>query len=118
MPKKSLKPRDLSEEAIELIAARFKVLSEPPRLKLLIALEGGECNVTGLVELTGLTQVNVSRHLATLAAAGLVSRRKAGTSVYYRIADEAVFTLCEHVCMGLERRLSEKKPTPQLFRAA
>lgn len=95
----------LSDQALELIAARFKVLSEPLRLKLIIVLEGGEKNVTQLVEATGGTQANVSRHLQSLTEAGILSRRKEGLMVYYFIADESIFDMCENVCGSLQKRL-------------
>ena len=57
--------------ALALIARRFAVLSEPMRLRLLHALIGGEMHVNALVEATGGTQANVSRHLQTLAEAGI-----------------------------------------------
>lgn len=44
---------DLSDEALELIAARFRVLGEPSRLKLIRALEGGELSVSDLIEKPG-----------------------------------------------------------------
>ena len=47
----------MSDGALELIAARFRALGEPSRLKLLIALEAGERNVTELVAATGLTPI-------------------------------------------------------------
>jgi len=105
----------LSEEALTLIAARFKVLSEPIRLKLIIALEEGERNVTELVEATGNTQTNVSRQLQVLAEAGILSRRKAGVSVFYRIADPAIFDLCRHVCGGLQREFRRKGEASKMF---
>lgn len=98
----------LSPKALELIAARFKVLSEPMRLKLLIALEAGEKNVTALMAATGATQANVSRHLQTLTDAGLLRRRKEGLSVFYSITDPTIFELCEHVCGSLQKRLAEQ----------
>ena len=106
MPKKRYSPK-LSDAAIDLIAARFRVLSEPTRLKLLMALEEGEKNVTELVEQTGATQTNVSRQLGVLASAGLLSRRKSGLSVYYRIADPGIFEMCSHVCKSLQKRITQ-----------
>ena len=100
-----MKRSRLSEAALELIAARFRVLGEPMRLKLLVALEPGERNVTELVTATGATQANVSRHLQTLAEAGIVGRRKEGLNVYYFIADPTIFDLCENVCGSLQKRL-------------
>ncbi len=103
-----MKPRQrqrLPPEALELIAARFRVLGEPMRLRLLIALEPGERNVSDLVAATGATQANVSRHLQTLADAGIVGRRKEGLNVFYRIIDPGIFDLCEGVCGSLQKRL-------------
>jgi ArsR family transcriptional regulator len=105
----------LSDEALALIAARFKVLSETVRLKLIIALENGERNVTQLVEATGHTQTNVSRQLQVLAEAGILSRRKCGVSVFYQIADPAIFELCRHVCGGLQRDFRRRGAASKLF---
>ena len=107
MPK-PLKAKHLSDDAITLIAARFKVLSEPTRLRLLIALEKGEKSVTELAHATHSTQSSVSRHLQNLADAGLVKRRKEGVTAYYAIADAQVFALCEHVCGSVQRRLQQQ----------
>ena len=101
-------PVPLTDEALELIAARFRVLSEPTRLKLLVTLEEGEKNVTELVNATGATQTNVSRQLGILTNAGLLARRKSGLSVYYRIADLGIFDLCSHVCKSLQQRISKE----------
>ncbi len=100
--------KKLSDAAVELIAGRFRALSEPTRLKLLMALEDGEKNVTELVNLTGATQTNVSRQLSALTTAGLLSRRKSGLSVLYRIADPGIFDLCGHVCKSLQKRFSQE----------
>jgi DNA-binding transcriptional ArsR family regulator len=99
-------PSQLSDAMVEQIAARFRLLGEPLRLKLLAALEGGERNVGDLVALTAAGQANVSKHLAALAQAGLVRRRKVGTSTYYAIADETAFTLCDVVCAGLQEQVA------------
>ena len=107
MPKIS-HSRNLSDAALELIAARFRALSEPTRLKLLMALEEGEQSVTELVKVTGATQTNVSRQLGVLTTAGLLARRKSGLSVLYRIADPGIFDLCGHVCKSLQKRLSKE----------
>jgi ArsR family transcriptional regulator len=101
---KASKP--LNEEALQLVARRFAVLGEPMRLRILQALMGGERSVTALVEATGGTQTNISRHLQTLAAAGLVIRRKDGLQVFYSVADPNIFQLCELVCGGIRQTLA------------
>src|SRR5215470_239577 len=100
--------RHLSADALALIAARFKILGEPSRLKLLSALEGGPKNVTQLIEATGLQQANVSRHLQTLTDGGLVARQRRGATVIYSIADPSIFDLCRLVCGGIQKRLQQQ----------
>lgn len=102
------KPRLLTEEALRLVARRFAVLAEPMRLKLIHALVGGEMPVNALVEATGGTQANVSRHLQTLAEAGVLSRRKEGLQVFYQICDPSIFDLCELVCGSLEKQHAKR----------
>jgi ArsR family transcriptional regulator len=99
---------ETSDEALELIAARFRVLGEVSRLRLIRALQPGEKSVSELIEGTGLAQANVSRHLQTLTDAGILARRKEGLKVIYSIVDCGIFELCEHVCGALERRLKQQ----------
>ena len=101
-------PRPLSDAALAMIARRFAVLGEPMRLRLIHALFMGEKNVTALVESTGGTQANVSRHLQMLTHAHLVSRRKAGLQVFYAIADPTLYKLCELVCGSIEKQLAKQ----------
>jgi len=101
--------RRFSDEALELVAGRFKVLAEPMRLRILDALRGGEKTVSELVEQTGASQANVSKHLNLLFQHHMVSRRKEGLNVYYRIADPTIFELCELVCASLEAELEASR---------
>jgi ArsR family transcriptional regulator len=98
----------LTDEALEHVARRFAVLAEPMRLRLLQSLFAGEMNVNSLVEATGGTQANVSRHLQTLMQAHLLSRRKEGLQVFYAIADPSIFKLCELVCGSLEKTFAKQ----------
>lgn len=83
---------------MEAVAERFRALGEPMRLRILDALRNHELTVSELVTETGATQANVSRHLSLLHSMGFVKRRKAGSFVYYSVADEEVFALCDLVC--------------------
>ncbi len=97
-----------ADPLLELIAARFRLLSEPVRLKILAVLATGERSVGELVALTGTGQPNVSKHLAALAQGGLIKRRKVGTSIYYAVADPAVYTLCDVVCASVQQRITKE----------
>ena len=92
----------MSDRALELIAHRFKLLSEPTRLRLLQLLMSGEKSVNELVRAIDTTQANVSKHLGILADGGLVARRKVGLSTLYSIADPSLMTLCDLVCRSLQ----------------
>jgi DNA-binding transcriptional ArsR family regulator len=99
-------PHPIPEDLAELIARRFRALGDPQRVRLLDQLRGGELSVNALAERLAAGQQNVSKHLAVLADAAMVARRKDGTHVYYRIADEGVFALCEQICGSLQSQLS------------
>ncbi len=108
-------PRSMSPELLTLVADRFKALADPARLRLLNALRPGERVVSDLVNDTGLSQANVSKHLALLHSLGFVKRRKEGLFVFYALADREVFRLCDIMCGRIEtetharRRVIEAK---------
>jgi ArsR family transcriptional regulator len=88
----------MTPELLALVAERFKALAEPARLRILNALRERERTVTELMEVTGFTQPNTSRHLQLLHAQGFVERRKEGLHVYYRLNGEDVLALCDIMC--------------------
>lgn len=105
----------LPKEALQQVAAYFQVLSEPTRLALLNLLRNGEMNVGDMAQRSGYTVTNVSRHLALLTQHGLVARESRGTSVYYRIADESVYALCDLVCDNIARRFERAAADRAVF---
>lgn len=102
-----LLPRPVPPELADLIAGRLRVIGDPTRIRLLDALRDGERTVNELTETLGTSQQNASKHLGLLLSAGIVSRRKAGTSAYYAIADPSVFDLCEQICGSLRAQVGE-----------
>ena len=64
-----------------------RALSDPQRLRLLLALRGGERCVCQLVELLNLAGSTVSKHLSVLQHAGLIRSRKEERWVHYRLTD-------------------------------
>lgn len=80
------------EDAVRL-AARFKAIGEPTRLRLLslvAATEGQEACVCDLTEPVGLAQATVSHHLKVLVDAGLLTRSRRGTWSFYQLVPGAL----------------------------
>lgn len=100
---------ELTDDMLELVAQRFRVLADPVRLKILRCLQSGERTVGSLVEELCSSQPNVSKHLAVLRQAGLVSRRQEGNQAIFSIAAPFVFELCETVCNGIVEELDAKR---------
>ena len=99
----------IDAELVPQVAERFKALADAGRLSLLAVLQRGERSVSELVALTGRSQPNVSQQLATLAHAGLVEARRAGTKTYYRIADATILRICDAVCESVVVRAREQR---------
>jgi DNA-binding transcriptional ArsR family regulator len=96
----------LSKEALTQVAAYFQALAEPTRLQILNLLREKERNVGELAELCGFSSANISRHLSYLSQQGFVLRESRGNSAYYRIADPAIYALCDLVCGNIARLMA------------
>ena len=95
--------RLLSDEELNNVALHFRVLGEPMRLKILQTVCREPRSVNEIVTVVGATQANVSKHLALLAAAGILRREKNGQCVYYGMKDRLVVELCELVHSQADR---------------
>jgi DNA-binding transcriptional ArsR family regulator len=94
------------DEITILQAEVLKTLASPRRLEILHVLARGPIEVGRLAEVIGATQPNVSQHLATLRAAGIVEAERDGREVRYRLADPDVMVACGVMRGVLERRLT------------
>jgi len=100
-------PHPLPEDLADLIARRFRALGDPMRVRILDLLRDQERSVGAIATQLGAGQQNVSKHLAVLVDSRMLARRKTGTTVLYRIADDAVFALCEQICGSLQAQAAE-----------
>lgn len=108
----------LPNEALTQVAAYFQALAEPTRLQILNLLREKERNVGELAQLCGYTSANVSRHLTLLTQHGFVTRESRGNSAFYRIADPAVYALCDLVCGNIARQLDRAAEGRAMFAGA
>jgi DNA-binding transcriptional ArsR family regulator len=101
---------NMPDEMLEAVSNRFKLLSEPMRLKILRTLCEGERTVQEIVNEVSASQANISKHLALMHDNGVVNRRKEGLKCYYRIADDSIvyacFLISKSVVENLQDRLS------------
>jgi DNA-binding transcriptional ArsR family regulator len=87
-------------------AELFKALAHPVRIRILELLRGGEMTVTELQEQLEIEAPSVvSQQLSVLRARQLVTGRKEGTSVYYRVVDPQVFALLDDARILFEHHL-------------
>ena len=93
----------LTLDQLEAIAARFRALGDPCRLRILSCVMQGERSVSEVIEEVGTSQSNVSRHLQALYSTGLVERRRDGNSIYYSVTDPMILELCKLMCTCAER---------------
>ncbi len=100
---------------MEVVASQFRALAEVSRLRLLERLIEGPESVTDLAEYAGLSHANASKHLNLLASAGLVVRKKQGSTVLYEVADTTPERLCKIVCDRVAVRLARDLANAQRF---
>jgi DNA-binding transcriptional ArsR family regulator len=84
-----------------------QTLANPTRLEILSLLRNGEKRVNDLVEETGLSQANISQHLALMRIKGLLVARRKGTSIYYRIGNPKIIRACELIREVLVEQAAE-----------
>ena len=104
MVTRSAGPRSALHEQFARIG---RAVASPRRIELLELLCQGERSVEALARATGMSVTNASQHLQHLSAAGLADRRRDGTHIYYRAADERVCSLVTDLGAVARARLPE-----------
>jgi DNA-binding transcriptional ArsR family regulator len=88
----------LDSKAVETAARMLKCLGHPLRLRVLDLLERkGELTVGDIQEALGLEQAVCSQHLSLMRDKGILSRRKEGVNVFYRLGDPRALTVLDCV---------------------
>jgi DNA-binding transcriptional ArsR family regulator len=105
----TLAPEGL-DDVFDSVARYFSLLAEPTRLKILHTICHDERSVSSIVAATGATQTNVSRHLSLMHQAGVVSRRRDGSTVFYKVLDPEFAEICRNVCVRIAGRIEAGEP--------
>lgn len=90
-------------------AAISKTLANPIRLAILHNLRDGEKSVNELTDILGISQSNLSQHLAIMRQVGIVTTRKQGTSIYYSVTNPKINQACDTVREVLLDQLKKKQ---------
>lgn len=91
-----------------------KTLSNPTRLEILNRLRDSEKSVGELASLIGARQANISQHLAVLRRRGIVTTRKEGANIYYKIANPKIIKACDIIREVLFEQLAESEKLTKL----
>ncbi|PIO07167.1 transcriptional regulator [Candidatus Woesearchaeota archaeon CG08_land_8_20_14_0_20_43_7] len=93
----------------ELHAEMCKVFSNPTRLEILNLLRDKEMSVTELIQKTNLSQANISQHLAIMKYKGIVTSRRNGKNIHYKITNPKIITAFDIIREVLSQRLKSRK---------
>lgn len=89
----------MDDGEIRAAAHRFALLGDPTRLRILrTVMERGEMSVGTIALACGASRYNTSAHLNRLALAGMVGRRRQGSTVYYHVDDQHLPRICDEMC--------------------
>lgn len=102
-----MEANESSNEVFESVAELFSILSTPIRLKIISSVCQNEKNVSELLADIPTTQSNMSQHLSMLYRSGVLSKRREGTQIYYRLQNERVANLCRAVCSQVAMEMDD-----------
>ncbi len=94
-----------------------KTLANPIRLAILHSLKNEEKSVNELTNILGISQSNLSQHLALLRQSGIVKTRKQGTSIFYSVTNPKINQACDTVREVLLDQLREKQELAKSYPA-
>ena len=110
-----MSPAKFDMTIYQLQAEVSKTLANPLRLAILHCLKDGEKTVNDLAETIGVSQSNVSQHLAMMRQREIVKTRKAGSSIYYRVASPKISQACDIMRQVLLEQLSQKQEISKTY---
>lgn len=107
--------QEIQIEVLKMQAELCKALADPKRLHIIKELREGERTVSELTNLLGLKQANTSQHLAVLRRIGIISFRKDGNAVYYRLTNPKIAEACDLVHEVIAEQLQNQQSLLRLM---
>ncbi|MCZ7359263.1 MAG: metalloregulator ArsR/SmtB family transcription factor [Candidatus Methanoperedens sp.] len=99
----------MDKRIYEMHAEICKVFTNPKRLEIINLLRDGEKTVNELTELAGVPQANVSQHLTVLRQNNVVTTRREGANIYYKIANPKILQACDLMREVLLEQIKENE---------
>jgi ArsR family transcriptional regulator, virulence genes transcriptional regulator len=99
-----------------LQAELSKTLAHPVRLAILHSLRDSERNVNDLTDILGISQSNLSQHLALMRQKGILKTRKQGASIYYSVINGKINQACDMVREVLLDQLNQRQELAKIFK--
>lgn len=93
---------------MEIAAEVFRMLADPTRIRIVLALRVGELSVNHLADVIDKTPTVVSQHLAKLRLGKMVRARREGTTMFYSLIDEHARRLVSEAVFQAQHALSEQ----------
>ncbi len=99
----------MDKKLFEMHAEICKIFTNPKRLEIISLLKDEEKTVSELEKLAGIPQANISQHLTVLRQNGVVTTRREGANIYYRIANPKILQACDLMREVLLEKLAESE---------
>lgn len=109
---------EVRDEYVEVAAEIFRLLSDPTRIRIILALRQGECSVGQLAGAVEKSPTVVSQHLAKLRLGRLVRARRDGNTVFYSLTDEHARRLVGEAVFQAEHSVDDEPPHHSVSDAA
>ena len=98
----------LDDDLVDVAVEVFSMLADPTRVRVVMALRAGELSVSTLAEIVDKSPAAVSQHLAKMRLSRLVSTRREGTRIHYRLANEHVGQLVSDALFQAEHAITDQ----------
>ncbi len=105
----------MNKKLYEIHAEICKTLGNAKRIEIINALQGGELSVSELADILGIPHANVSQHLAVMRQKGILTTRRMGVNIYYKISNPKVSQACTLMREVLLEQLEEGQEIAKKF---